>query len=115
MSASKFGAKFISGFGQQRVGVIREHLAYINELELQEAAKLEVIAARNTLAMGDFKDREKAFKSLTPSMQELQRNQAKKKMSVRYAKKFAELFKAGKVPDWVIEICDFETIQLLSE
>lgn len=74
-----------------------------------------MIAARNTLAMGEFKDREKAFKSLTPSLQELQRNQAKKRMSVRYAQQFAELFRRGRVPDWVLDICDFETIQLLSE
>ena len=87
----------------------------MNELDLQESARLEIIAARNTLAMGEFKDREKAFKSLTPSLQELKRTQAKKKMSVKYAKKFAELFKRGKVPDWVLDICDFETIQLLTE
>lgn len=85
-------------------------------MELQESARLEVIAARNTLAMSnDFKDREKTFKSLTPSLQELQRSHAKKKMSVAYAKKFADLFRLGKVPDWVLDICDFETIQLLAD
>ena len=94
---------------------MREHLAYVNELDLQESARLEIIAARNTIAMGEFKDREKAFKSLTPSLQELKRTQAKKKMSVAYAKRFAELFRQGKVPDWVLDICDFETIQLLTE
>jgi phage-related protein len=87
----------------------------VNELDLQESARLEIIAARNTIAMGEFKDREKAFKSLTPSLQELKRTQAKKKMSVAYAKRFAELFRQGKVPDWVLDICDFETIQLLTE
>ena len=94
---------------------MREHLAYINELELQESARLETIAARNTLATNELKDRDKAFKSLTPSLQELKRTQAKKRMSVKYAKKFAELFKQGKVPNWVLDICDFETIQLLTE
>ena len=73
-----------------------------------------MIAARNTLATGDFKDREKAFKSLTPSLQALRRAKAKKRMSVRFAKKFAKLFKEGKIPNWVVEICDFETIELLA-
>ncbi len=63
-----------------------------------------MIAARNTLATGDFKDREKAFRSLTPSLQALRRMQAKKRMSVTFAKKFALLFKKGKIPNWVVEI-----------
>ena len=82
---------------------------------MQESSRLEVIAARNTLAVGDFKDRDKAFKSLTPSLQELRKSQAKKRMSVKYAKDFAALFVKGKIPDWVIDICDFETIELLTE
>ena len=90
-------------------------MAYINELELQESARLEVIAARNTLATGDFKDRDKAFKSLTPSLQALRRMQAKRHMSVSFAKKFAKLFKEGKIPNWVVDICDYETIELLAE
>ena len=90
-------------------------MAYINEVELQDSAKLEVIAARNTLATTDFKDRNKAFKMLTPSLQLLKRIQAKKRMSVRYAKLFADLFNEGLIPDWVIDICDFETIELLTE
>lgn len=73
-----------------------------------------MIAARNTLATGDFKDREKAFRSLTPSLQALRRAQAKKRMSVGFAKKFAKLFKEGKIPNWVVEICDFDTIELLA-
>jgi hypothetical protein len=40
--------------------------------------------------------------------------QAKKHMSVRFAKKFAKLFKEGKIPNWVIEVCDYETIELLA-
>ncbi len=64
--------------------------------------------------MGDFSDREKAFKSLTPSLQLLRKSEAKKRMSVRFAKKFARLFKEGKIPNWVVEICDFETIELLT-
>jgi hypothetical protein len=40
--------------------------------------------------------------------------QAKKQMSVRFAKKFAKLFKEGKIPNWVVEICDYETIELLA-
>lgn len=73
-----------------------------------------MIAARNTMATGDFKDREKAFRSLTPSLQALRRTQAKKQMSTRFAKKFAKLFKEGKIPNWVVEICDYETIELLA-
>lgn len=73
-----------------------------------------MIAARNTLATGDFKDRDKAFKALTPSLQELRKRQARKRMSVKFAKKFATLFNEGKVPDWVIPLCDFETIELLT-
>ncbi len=86
----------------------------MNEEALQRLAELEVIAARSTLATGDFKDRDKAFKSLTPSLQLLRKREAKKHMSVRFAKKFAALFKDGKIPNWVIEICDFETIELLA-
>jgi hypothetical protein len=40
--------------------------------------------------------------------------QAKKRMSVGFAKRFAKLFKEGKIPNWVIDICDFETIELLT-
>jgi hypothetical protein len=94
--------------------VVRRYLAYITEQELQESAQLEMIAARNTLATNDFKDRDKAFKSLTPSLQALRRMQAKKRMSVGFAKRFAKLFKEGKIPNWVIDICDFETIELLT-
>jgi hypothetical protein len=65
--------------------------------------------------MGDFSDRDKAFRSLTPSLQALRRVEAKKRMSIRFAKKFAALFKEGKIPNWVVEICDFETIELLAE
>jgi hypothetical protein len=65
---------------------------------LQHTAELEVIAARNTLATSDFSDRDKAFRSLTPSLQLLRRQEAKKRMSVRFAKKFAALFKEGKIP-----------------
>ncbi|MCA6510324.1 MAG: hypothetical protein IM566_04205 [Pseudanabaena sp. M152S2SP2A07QC] len=86
----------------------------MNDEALQRLAELEVIAARSTLAAGDFKDREKAFRSLTPSLQALRRKQAKKQMSVRFAKKFAKLFKEGKIPNWVVEICDYETIVLLA-
>ena len=87
----------------------------MNDEALQRLAELEVIAARSTRATGDFKDREKAFRSLTPSLQALRRKQAKKQMSVRFAKKFAKLFKEGKIPNWVVEICDYETIVLLAE
>ena len=66
------------------------------------------------MSSGDFKDRDKAFKSLTPSLQELRKQQAKKQMSAKYAKKFAVLFNEGKVPEWVIPICDFDTIELLA-
>jgi hypothetical protein len=31
-----------------------------------------------------------------------------------FAKKFATLFNEGKVPDWVIPLADFETIELLT-
>lgn len=93
---------------------MREYIAYISKEALQKSAELEVIAARNTLATGDFSNREKAFKSLTPSLQELRKQQAKKQMSVKFAKKFAILFNEGKVPDWVIPLCDFETIELLT-
>jgi len=82
---------------------------------LQRSAELEVIAARNTLASGDFGDRNKAFKALTPSLQELRKRQAKKRMSIKFAKRFADLFNEGKVPDWVIPLCDFDTIELLTE
>ena len=81
---------------------------------MQRSAELEVIAARNTLCQCDFKDRDKAFRSLTPSLQSLRRTQAKKQMSVRFAKKFAKLFKDGHIPNWVLDICDYETIELLA-
>ena len=84
-------------------------------MELQDSARLEVIAARNTLATADFKDRDKTFKMLTPSLQSLRKSQAKKRMSPRYAKLFADLFNEGLIPDWVIDICDFATIELLTE
>lgn len=82
---------------------------------MQRSAEQEIIAARNTLATGDFSDRDKAFKSLTPSLQALRKHQAKKRMSIKFAKKFAALFNEGKVPDWVIPLCDFDTIELLTE
>ena len=93
---------------------MREHIAFINHEALQHTAELEVIAARNTLATGDFSDRDKAFRSLTPSLQALRRSEAKKQMSVRFAKKFAQLFKEGKIPNWVTDICDYDTIELLA-
>jgi hypothetical protein len=35
-------------------------------------------------------------------------------MSVKFAKKFATLFNEGKIPDWVIDLADFESIELLT-
>lgn len=111
---SNFAPKFINDFGNQRISVIREYLDFIHTQELNQSAQLEVIAARNTLACNEFKDREKAFQSLTPSLQEIRQKQARKVISVAYAKKFAELFSMGKVPEWVLEDCDFDAIELLT-
>lgn len=87
----------------------------MDEMELKENGFKEMQLARIAIATNEWKDREEALNALAPSFYLTRKLQARKLLNRQFANTFVKLMQDGRLPTWVVNIADFDTIKLASD
>jgi ssDNA-binding replication factor A large subunit len=95
--------------------VTQSAIAYLDRVELIEAAVQADPIARSTLIQEDWKDKEAVARYLNPARYQIAVEVAVEEIEFRSARLFVQLQERGKLPSWILQVVDYEKILMVAE